>query len=97
VRSASPSGDRIATVYPGGCHGVILAPQVTVELRTKQGRGGGGVFAVRDSAAQMEVRWISEDTLEVSYPTTATVEKRQSLLQFRDARLHVIYRARPGN
>ena len=76
---------------------MILAPQVTVEFHTKHGRGGGGVFAVRDSAAQVNVRWISEDTLEVSYPATATVDKRESLLRFWDARLHVVYRALPGN
>ena len=95
-RSASPSGRRIATVYQGGCPGVALAPQVTVALRTNSGAGGGGVFAVRDSAARIEARWIGEDTLEVSYPRGVTIEQQRPTLQYRDAVVHVVLRERAG-
>lgn len=94
VRTVSPSGRRIATVYPGGCPDVFLAPQVLVEFRTSRGRGGGGVFAVRDSAARIEARWLSEDTLEVSYPSGVTVEKRESTIRYRDQHLNLVYRQR---
>jgi hypothetical protein len=96
VRTVSPSGRRVATVYSGGCPDVSLAPQVLVEFRTPQGRGGGGVFAVHDSAARIEARWLGDDTLEVDYPSGVTVEKRESTIRYRDQRLNVVYRQRPA-
>jgi hypothetical protein len=93
VRVRSPGGTREATIYPGGCAEVVLAPQVTVDFRHPGGdRGGGGVFAVRDSAAAITARWLTEDTLEVSYPAGITVAKRETALRNRDARIAVVYR-----
>jgi hypothetical protein len=86
----SPSGDREVTVYPGGCPGVFLAPQVTVGFR--RAGSGGGVFALGDSAGPIDARWVSEDTLEVSYPAGARVVKRDSVARFREERVYVVYR-----
>jgi hypothetical protein len=88
----SPSGDREATVYPGGCPDVFLTPQVLVEFR--RAGGGGGVFALGDSAGAIDARWVSEDTLEVSYPAGARVLQRDSLVRVYEERVYVIYRVR---
>ena len=93
LRVPSPQRTRVATIYPGGCADVILAPQITVEFRD-QG-GGGGVFAVRDSVAAIGARWLGEDTLEVSYPAGLTVEMRRPTLQHGPARIAVVYRETP--
>lgn len=90
----SPSGDREATVYPGGCPGVSLAPQVTVAFR--RAGGGGGVFALADSAGAIDARWVNDDTLEVSYPAGARPTKQDSVARFRDERVRVVYRVTPG-
>jgi hypothetical protein len=91
-KSVSPSGRRVATTYPGGCPDVFFATQVTVEFR---GSGGGGVFAVRDSVADIRTRWRSEDTLEISYPANVTIDKRETVLRHKAARVYMVYRPRP--
>jgi hypothetical protein len=96
VRTSSSSGRRVATVYPGGCPNVSLSPQVTIEFRSLQGSGGAGVFAVRDSAADIRARWVGDDTLEVAYPVEATVEKRETVVRFQRERVHVVYRPLPS-
>ena len=93
VRVRSPQRMRVATIYPGGCADVFLAPQITVEFRD-QG-GGGGVFAVRDSAAALGARWRGEDTLEVSYPAGVTIEMQRTTLQHGPARIAVVYHEVP--
>lgn len=90
VRAASPSGDRVAVVYPGGCPDVVLAPQVTVEFRAAG--GGGGVFAIHEREARLEARWLNEDTLEVSYPAGSTVALREPVLRYQDQQVHVVFR-----
>jgi hypothetical protein len=84
----SPDGNRTASIYPGGCPGVFLAPQVLVDF----GGGGMGVFAVRDSAAAIDAKWLTNDTLEITYPPGVQVEKQDSIARFRDARVRVVYR-----
>ena len=93
VRVVSPQRTRVATIYPGGCPDRLLAPQIIVEFRD-QG-GGGGVFAVRDSAAALGARWLGEDTLEVSYPPGLTIDMQRTTLQHGPARITVVYRETP--
>jgi hypothetical protein len=84
----SPSGYRKITVFPGPCPGA--APQVLVEF-ARDGGGGGGVFAVEDSVVDVRARWVGEDTVEIAFPSTARVVKRDSVIQFRAERVFIRY------
>ena len=87
-RVVSPSGERYADLFSGPCPGA--APQILVAF--ERGNGGGGVFAVNDSATALSARWLSEDSLEVTYPVTASVAKKETVTQYRQGRVHVVYR-----
>ena len=92
LKRPSPDGNRTASIYRGDCPSVFLAPQVLVDFRG----GGMGVFAVRDSAAEIDARWLTNDTLEITYPPRVQIEKRDSIARFRDARVRVVYREASG-
>ena len=81
----SPSGDRTITIFTGPCPGA--APQVSIEFA----RGGGGVFAVDDSVVSLQARWVSEDTVEIAYPASARVSKRDSMVQQASERVAIVY------
>ena len=87
----SPDGKRIASIYRGDCPSVFLAPQVSVDFRG----GGVGVFAVRDSAAAIDAKWLTNDTLEVTYPSGVQIEKQDSVARFRNTRVRMVYREAP--
>src|SRR5262245_28486692 len=76
-RTSSPSGSRRVIVFTGPCPGE--APQVLVEFR--RSGGGGGVFAADDSVVNLRARWVGEDTVEISYPASARVSKKDSVVQ----------------
>jgi hypothetical protein len=93
ITRRSPDNGRHARIYAGGCPTVGLAPQVTVEFR--RSGGGGSVFAVRDSVAHIDAEWRGEDTLVVRHASGLAIEKRDTLLRFRDERLIVRYEELP--
>lgn len=64
-------------------------PQVLVEF--DRGTGGTGVFAVDDSVAAISGRWITEDTVQITYPTGAHVSKRIDVAQYRRGLVFVRY------
>lgn len=88
----SPSGRRRLNIFSGPCPDAI--PQVLVEF--DRGTGGAGVFAVDDSVAVIDGRWISEDTVEITYPANAHVSKRVDVAQYRRGRVFVRYAAVGG-
>jgi hypothetical protein len=67
----------------------MAAPQVLVEFQN--GAGGAGVFAVSDSVVTLRARWISEDTLEISYPPDAHVIKKEVAAQHGSDRVTIRY------
>ena len=90
----APGGTRDASIYEGGC-GPHLAPQVVIEFETPRGKGGSGVFAVRDRTTRLGVRWLDDATLEIEYPADARIEKRDTLARFYDERVRIVYRIAP--
>jgi hypothetical protein len=90
-RVRSPSGRREASVYSGRCPSAQLAPQVLVAF---PGGGGGGVFAVGDSVMDVDIRWLSEDSLEVTYASSLRVEKQEHTLRYGSEHLYFVYRTK---
>jgi hypothetical protein len=86
----SPSGSRRVNISAGPCPGA--APQILIEF--DRGAGGAGVFAVDDSVLAARARWISEDTVEITYPANARVVKRESRAQYGSAHVTILYAVR---
>jgi len=83
----SPSGRRRLNIFSGPCPDAM--PQVLVEF--DRGTGGSGVFAVDDSVAAISGRWISEDTVQITYPPGAHVSKQLDVAQYRRGIVFVRY------
>jgi len=87
----SPSGSRRIDIATGPCPG--LAPQISIMF--DHGSGGGGVFAVDDSSVVADGRWITEDTVEISYPASARVSKKLTRTQYGPQHVTIRYVVRP--
>jgi len=87
VRRPSPSSDRVAVIYPGGCAD-YGPPQIRVDFGQ---RGGGLVFAARDSVASLDAHWVTNDTLVIAYPTSVAVDEQRTFSQYGDDKVTVIY------
>lgn len=90
---SSASGAHRASVFTGPCPSA--APQILIEFQ--HGAGGAGVFAVSDSMLQMRARWISEDTLQIDYPSDAQVVKKELFAQYGSDRVAVLYDVGPAS
>jgi len=78
-------------IYLGGCPNSVPS-QIGVDF---QSRGGGLVFAVRDSIAAIDARWVSNDTLAIQYPASVAVDQRRAFSQYGRDRVEVVYRPIP--
>ena len=91
-RRPSPSSDRVAVIYPGGCSGYSI-PEIRVDFGQ---RGGGLVFAARDSVAALDAHWVTNDTLVVTYPESVHVDEQRTFSQYGEDKVQVIYQPRRG-
>lgn len=89
----SPSDARAIYISTGPCPN--SAPQALISF--DHGSGGAGVFAVDDSMVAVDGRWIGEDTVEISYPASAHVSKKQSRTQYGREHVTVVYVVRPDS
>lgn len=88
-RMSSPSGGREAVVYIRAC-GATTGPSTNVAVLPSQGvepNGVGNALVLKDPVSMSErsgdtrIRWVSADTLEVSYLAGRSVQSSSSSVE----------------
>ena len=99
VRVASPNGRAAAVAFQLGPSPVPRAPrmQVLVMFEMPDGGGGGGVFVADCEWDQVRLSWVSADTLEIAYPSSARVDDRKERAFFRGTMIAVTYSPIPDD
>lgn len=90
----SPDGRALATAFEIAGRPQPGAPrmQVLVEIESSWGRGGGGVFVADCDFDVISLDWKDPDTLQISYPATASAFDRKESVFFCGRTVQIVYR-----
>ena len=92
----SLDGSALATAFELGPSSIPNAPrmQVMVEVVVDGTLGGGGVFVADCDFSEVTLDWLDSDTLQISYPSSATPSSKSPSLFSRGRIVQVRYRTK---
>jgi hypothetical protein len=66
--------------------------QVCVDIESRWGRGGGGVFVADCDFDAISLDWKDNGTLQITYPATAKAFDRKESMFFSGRTVKIVYR-----